>query len=225
VVQAHEGPMTIGNTAFPLGLSFKDFRDLIRAIRNTHPLIDQFATQEILDIVEPLIGEKSLLQFWNEFAPRYLEKDEHQPQLWCLTDEAISLGTKRLRRISAATLERLKATVIERARNSSQQTVSPLEVGQLIFFGSAIGPSKPDYGDLDVAIRTMYQKRYGNYDGSIKQKPEWRALSYYPQEALYKYIKGGSAYVHITSEFDFDHLKMVGEVVYQSPDWEDRKKA
>lgn len=206
---------------YPGGLSFKDFREVIRNIRNDSPFVHEYNREYLMSKIRLTVPPGLQSAVLTGIIANYTTPvSGGRTQKFAFTDTAIQLGTKRLTRIKPDTLERAKRAIIDRARASANQDYSPLEVKMMAFFGSAIGPAKADYGDLDVVVVPGLKKRYHDDWDAVWADIGRPNLNWYPESELEKYLRARNSVYHFTSMGHIKQFKIPIQIVYQSDDYE-----
>lgn len=210
---------------YPGDLNFGQFRNFLRLLQDRSRFERIYTNKDVLEIAKRF-GIRDHEAFLRAMVGIYLvpSKRDGDHDKWEFTREAKQHASKNLTRMSPATLARLKEKVIERARTSRDNPDCPMEVGKLLFFGSALDKTKADYGDLDIVIVPIYKREFSDWNAVLAARPEWNALSYYPEHDLTKYVRNRSGYVHPSDWTTFEQIgNPQHEVVYTADGFEERR--
>lgn len=140
-----------------------------------------------------------------------------------LTAKARSFSTKRAKRMSSKALASLKQGVMDRIYAAIREPSLVLEVGRMYLLGSALDPTRADYGDLDICFDRIHKADFSDWKAAMdhaRKLAEPRGISSWniePDSDLEKFIRARRGSIHIVAQYEMENMKMPRKLIYESP--------
>lgn len=140
-----------------------------------------------------------------------------------LTRKARSFSTKKARRLSPKALTALRQGVMDRIQTAITEPSLVVEVGRMYLLGSALDPTREDYGDLDICFDYIHKAEFADWMEALehaRELAEPRGIPSYdvsPQCDIEKFIRARRGSIHIVAQYEMENMKMKRELIYESP--------
>jgi hypothetical protein len=203
----------------PEGIPFERFRAILRELALWD--VAGFKKADFRSVAMRLLNRNCkppeiLREMINSgFVERY--KDGYR-----LTPLALRTKTKKLARLKRGSIMRLLDCVKNRAIELRESSPMPFEIGEMHMLGSALDPTRPDYGDLDIAYYVKLKDGFtwetaNARFAEIQSVPIWQV---HPEPEIAKFIRNRRPGLHIVDLREFEEFRAAGaktEVIYSAP--------
>lgn len=151
------------------------------------------------------------------------DPDERKWHRHRLSKKALSLiNAKSIPRISRAKADRLLAGFLDRCRTVNEDSIIPFVVRKVWLYGSMLR-DEIDVGDIDLSPeieRKSICNGYDDYERAVDAWEEalgWRPwyYSYQAEDHVWRILKGGCAYISLTTIHSLEALKCSKKCVFE----------